>query len=216
LVVRVDEASVSADASTFFEDLTVLAEAQVRPVVVAPEPAAARSIVRAMNRSANVAVALSGSDAAMLPHAPGGIGRIQTGILTTLLDAGYIPVIEPTGFSVFAPGDAPLIADEVARAIALAIEAVRAIFFHASGGVPDPRTDALISELTPSEALELAEDVRVAVDLRDVIRAAALGVRGGLPVAQILDGRVPHATIVELLTAQHVGTRVTGSVTLAA
>jgi acetylglutamate kinase len=215
-VLRVDEASVRADTSTFLDDLAVLTEALVRPVVVAPEPAAARHIVRAINRSANTAVALSGSDAAMLPHAPGGIGRIQTGILTTLLDAGYVPVIEPTGFSVFAQGDAPLAADDVAGAIALAIEAVRAIFFHASGGVLDPQTDALIAELTPSEALELAEDARVAEDLREVIRAAALGVRGGLPVAQILDGRVPHATIVELLTAQHVGTRVSGSVTLAA
>lgn len=216
MVLRVDEASVQADTSTFLDDLAVLTEALVRPVVVAPEPAAARHIVRAINRSANTAVALSGSDAAMLPHAPGGIGRIQTGILTTLLDAGYVPVIEPTGFSVFAPGDAPLIADDVASAVALAMEAVRAIFFHASGGVPDPQTDALIAELTPSEALELAQDARVAPDLRDVIRAAGLGVRGGLPVAQILDGRVPHATIVELLTSQHVGTRVTGSITLAA
>jgi len=108
------------------------------------------------------------------------------------------------------------VADEVAGALALAMEAVRAIFFHASGGVPDPQTDALIAELTPSEALELAQDARVAEDLRDVIRVAALGIRGGVPVAQILDGRIPHATIVELLTSQHVGTRVTGSVTLAA
>lgn len=216
MVLRVDEASVRGDTSTFLDDLGVLTEALIRPVVVAPEPSAARDIVRAINRSTNTAVALSGSDAAMLPHAPGGIGRIQTGILTTLLDAGYVPVVEPTGFSVFAKGDAPLMADDVATAVALALEAVRAIFFHASGGIPDPQTDALIAELTPAEALELAQDMRVARDLRDLIRVAALGVRGGLPVAQILDGRVPHATIVELLTSQPVGTRVTGSVTLAA
>ena len=214
--MRVDEASVHADTSTFLDDLAVLAESLVRPVVVAPEPAAARHLVRAINRSTNVAVKLSGSDAAMLPHAPAGIGRIQTGILTTLLDAGYVPVIEPTGFSVFAAGDAPLHADEVAGAIALALEAVRAIFFHESGGVADPQTDALIAELTPSEALAFADDERVADDLRGVIRAAALGVRAGLPAAQILDGRVPHATIVELITSQHVGTQVAGSVTLAA
>lgn len=216
MILRVDEASVRGDTSTFLDDLAVLTETLIRPVVVAPEPAAARDIVRAINRSTNTAVALSGSDAAMLPHAPGGIGRIQTGILTTLLDAGYVPVVEPTGFSVFAKGDAPLMADDVATAIALALEAVRAIFFHASGGISDPQTDALIAELTPAEALELAQDTRVARDLRDLIRVAALGVRGGLPVAQILDGRVPHATIVELLTSQPVGTRVTGSVTLAA
>ncbi|MBV8655958.1 MAG: hypothetical protein JO160_07925 [Candidatus Eremiobacteraeota bacterium] len=214
--MRVDEASVHADASTLFDDLAVLTDAAVRPIVVAPEPSAARAIVRAINRSLNAAVSLSGSDAAMLPHAPGGIGRVNTGILSTLLDAGYIPVIEPTGFSVFAPGDASLIADEVAGALAVATEAVRAIFFHAAGGVADPQTDTLIAELTPSEALAIAGDERVASDLRDAIRAAALGVRGGVAAAQIVDGRIPHAAIVELITAQHVGTQVTGSVTLAA
>lgn len=214
--MRVDEASVLADTSTLFEDLSILTDAQVRPIVVAPEPSAARAIVRAINRSVNAAVSLCGSDAAMLPSAPGGIGRINTGILCTLLDAGYIPVVEPTGFSVFSPGDQELVADEVAGAIAVATEAVRAIFFHAAGGIADPQTDALIAELTPSEALVIADDARVAADLRDAIRAAALGVRGGVAAAQIVDGRIPHATIVELLTAHHVGTQVTGSITLAA
>jgi len=214
--VRVDDASVRAEGSTFVEDLQVLTEAQVRPVLVAPEPGAARELVRTINRSANVAVALSGSDAAMLPQAPGGIGRVQTGILSTLLDAGYIPVIEPTAFAVFSRGDALLAADDVAAAVAPAIEAIRAIFFHAAGGVADPQTEILIAELTPTEALALAGDERVAQDLRAAIRAAALGVRGGVPAAQIIDGRVPHATIVELLTAQHVGTQVTGAITFAA
>ncbi len=215
LVVRLDEASARA-ASTFLDDLQVLTTAGVRPVVVAPEVTAARAIVRIINRSANSAVALSGSDAAMLPHASGGIGRVQPGILCTLLDAGYIPVVEPTAFSVFSPGDAPLAADDVCAAIATAIEAVRAIFFHAAGGVTDPDTDALIEELTPSEALAIADDARFSEDLRRAIRAAAIGVRGGVAAAQIVDGRIPHAAVIELLTAQHVGTQVTGSIRTAA
>jgi acetylglutamate kinase len=207
---------VSGHAATFFDDLHVLIDAQVKPIVIAHEPAAARAIVRGINRSANAAVALTGSDAAMLPGAPGGIACVQTGILRTLLDAGYIPVVEPTAFNVFSPGDALLAADDVAGAIASAMEAVRAIFFHASGGVTDPRTEVLIEELTPTEALALAQDERFAEDLRSAIRAAAIGVRDGVAAAQIVDGRVPHATIVELLTAQHVGTQVAGSITLAA
>ncbi|MBV8148263.1 MAG: hypothetical protein JO092_04150 [Candidatus Eremiobacteraeota bacterium] len=152
----------------------------------------------------------------MLPVAPGGIARVQTGILCTLLDAGYIPVVEPTAFCVFSPDDALLAADDVAGAIARAMEAVRAIFFHSSGGITDPRTATLIEELTPAEALALAQDERFAEDLRSAIRAAAIGVRGGVAAAQIVDGRVPHAAIIELLTAQHVGTQVTGAITQAA
>jgi acetylglutamate kinase len=216
LVVRVDVASVHAAGSTFVDDLTVLREAHVRPIVVAPDPASARDIVRAINRCANVAVALSGSDAALLPHSPAGIGHVQPGILRTLTEAGYVPVIEPTAFAVFAPGDAEVDADEVAGAIAAAVEAVRAIFFHAAGGVLDPATQALIAELTPAEALLLANDLALPEDLRAAIRAAAIGVRAGVPAAQILDGRIAHATLVELLTDQHVGTQVAGGIYLAA
>jgi acetylglutamate kinase len=216
LVVRVDEPSVSTEASTFVDDLSVLFGAHVRPIVVAPEPAAARLLVRTINRSANTAVALSGSDAAMLPESGGTIGRVQTGILQTLLDAGYVPVIEPTAFAVFGSEDAPLVADDVAAAVAAATDAVRVIFFHAAGGVEDPRTRSLIDELTPAEALTLADDSRLPSDLRIAIRAAALGVRSGVAAAQIIDGRVPHAAVIELLTARHVGTQVAGGIFLAA
>jgi acetylglutamate kinase len=216
MVVRFDDASVHAGASTFVDDLQVLAEAQVRPILVAPHPAGAREIVRTINRSTNVAVALSGSDAAMLPQGQGGLGRVQTGILTTLLEAGYIPVIEPTGFSVFTSDDSALAADDVASAVAAAVDPVRAIFFHAAGGVADPQTQALIDELTPAEALRFAEDSRFPDDLRAAVRAAAAGVRCGVAAAQIVDGRVPHATVVELLTARHVGTKVSGRIYFAA
>lgn len=211
-VVRVDEATAFARDTTFFDDLAFLARKRVHPILIAPNRRASRTLVRNINRSGNMAVGLSGADAAMLPGAAGGIGTVQTGILETLTGAGYIPVVEPTAFSVFAERDSAVAADEVARAIAAAIDAVRAIFFHALGGVPDPETERLIGELTPAEALAIAEDPRVPGDLRTAIRAAALGVRGGVAEAQIVDGRIAHAAVVEMLTAHHLGTRVTGSV----
>lgn len=211
-VVRVDEETAFAAHTTFFDDLTFLVEQQVHPILVAPTPPAGRALVRAINRSGNSAVGLSGRDAAMLPGTPGGIGNVQTRILETLTGAGYIPVIEPTTFAVFAERDPIVQADEVARAVASATDAVRAIFFHALGGVTDPETAAIITELTPAEALSVAADPRVPPDLRTAIRAAALGVRAGVAQANIVDGRIAHATVVELLTAHHLGTRVTGSV----
>ena len=96
--------------------------------------------------------------------------------------------------------------------LARALGAQRAIFFHDAGGVFDSQTQMLIDELTPAEALDLAADAALPADLRAAIRHAALGVRGGVGAAQILDGRIQHATIVELLTARHLGTRVTGAV----
>ncbi|MFN2449437.1 MAG: hypothetical protein ABR508_06565 [Candidatus Baltobacteraceae bacterium] len=211
-VVRVDEATAFAAKTTFFEDLAILCAQGVAPIVIAPSARAGRALVRTINRSGNRAVGLSGSDAGMLPGTKSGIANVQTGILQTLSGAGYIPVIEPTAFIAFGKSDLSVAADEVARAVAAATDAVRAIFFHALGGVADPQTEALITELTPAEALTIADDERVPADLRTAIRAAALGVRGGVAAAQIVDGRVPHAAVVELLTAHHLGTQVTGGV----
>lgn len=211
-VVRVDEATAFARETTLFEDLVYLSRHNVAPIVIAPSPKARRALVRAINRSGNRAVGLTGSDAGMLPGTGRGIGNVQTGILETLTRAGYIPVIEPTAFSVFDDRDRYLAADDVAQAIASATDAVRALFFHALGGVPDPQTEGVLTELTPAEALEIANDARVPDDLRTAIRAAALGVRAGVSAAQILDGRIAHAAVVELLTAQHLGTQVSGSI----
>ena len=211
MVIRVDDATLASDGGTFYGDLTFLGNLGMRPLIVAPTSSAARAVVRAMNRTGDTAVGLSGADAGMMPAAGGGIGSVQTKLLTTLLDAGYVPVIEPLAMG-FAGADVAVTADDAARALASAVGAARAIFFNDRGGVLDLQTQALLQELTPAEALDIADDVRVAADLRAAIRAAALGVRGGVGAAQICDGRVAHASICEFLTKRHLGTQVAGTV----
>jgi len=213
VVVRIDESPL-LERTTLEDDIDFLLRREVRPIVVAPTGDIARGYVRALNRRGNVAVGLSGADAALLPA--GGaerVGRVQTGILATLAAAGYVPVIEPTALGI-GGNDVEVAADEVAVAIAAATDAARAIFFHASGGVVDPATLALVSELTPAEALALAEAGDMDADLAAAIRAAAHAVRSGVAAAQIFDGRVAHATIVEFITAQHLGTQITGAIYL--
>jgi acetylglutamate kinase len=212
LVLRLDETSLAADGITLFSDLAFLRELGVRPVVVAPSPASARTVVRLMNRTGDTAVGLSGADAGMIPAGAGPeVGAVQTRLLNTLLGAGYVPVIEPLALGIFGR-DVAVAPDAVASALAQAITATRAIFFNDAGGVVDAQSQLLIDELTPAEALALAEDVSLGDDLRSAIRAAALGVRGGVGAAQIVDGRIAHAAIVEFLTARHLGTQVAGTV----
>ncbi|HTW84030.1 MAG TPA: hypothetical protein VMD91_08200 [Candidatus Sulfotelmatobacter sp.] len=211
MVIRVDEATLGADGTTFFSDLVFLGNLGMRPVIVAPTADAARAVVRSMNRSGDSAVGLSGADAGMIPAAAGAIGAVQTKLLCTLLDAGYVPVIEPLAFG-FTGTDVAVAADDVAQSLASAVGAARAIFFNDQGGVIDAKTRLLVDQLTPAEALEVAADRTLAEDLRAAVRAAALGVRGGVGAAQICDGRVAHATIVEFLTARHMGTQVAGTV----
>jgi acetylglutamate kinase len=214
-VLRIDRSPID-ERTTLAGDLAFLMQRDVRPIVVAPTTDVARSYVRALNRQTNVAVGLSGADAALLPAGPSdAVGRVQTGILATLTEAGYIPVIEPTAYALHG-GDVEIAADHVAGAIAAATDAARAIFFHVAGGVIDPDSNVLMSELTPAEALAQAEREDLDADLRMMMRAAALVVRAGVGAAQILDGRIAHAAIVEFLTDQHLGTQVAGTVFLGA
>lgn len=214
LVLRVDDESIGG-STTLFEDIAFLASRSVRPILVAPNGEAARALVRTMNRTGEMAVGLSGADAGMIPAASQqALGAVQVRLLSTLMNAGYVPVIEPTALGI-AGSDIEVAADDVASAIARATAAMRAIFFHESGGVTDAQTASLIDELTPAEALAIAESPALADDLRSAIRAAAQGVRGGVAAAQIVDGRIAHAAIVEFLTARHIGTQVAGTVFIA-
>ncbi|HEV8023158.1 MAG TPA: hypothetical protein VGP41_17920 [Candidatus Lustribacter sp.] len=211
IVVRIDESTLATDGTTLYADLAFLVERGQRPIVIAPSSDAARTIVKTINRTSDCAVGVSGADAGMLPAAGEGLGAVQTRLLHTLLGAGYIPVVEPLAFGMFG-GDVEIHADDVASAVARSMSANRALFFHETGGVIDALTQECIGELTPAEALTLADDATLPQDLRNAIRAAALGVRGGVGAADILDGRIAHASIVELLTMRHVGTRVMGTV----
>jgi acetylglutamate kinase len=215
-VLRIDRSPLE-HSTTLASDLAFLMQRDVRPIVVAPTSDAARSYVRVLNRQQSVAVGLSGADAALLPsRGRDAIGRVQTGILATLTSAGYIPVIEPTAYAFAGDDDVELSADDVAAAVAAATDAARVLFFHAAGGVVDPASQAIVDELTPAEALALADREDLDPSVRAVVRAAAYVVRAGVNAAQILDGRVAHAAIVEFLTDRHLGTQVTGTVYLGA
>ena len=72
----------------------------------------------------------------------------------------------------------------------------------------------IIAELTSSEALALASAGTLSDELVRHLRAAAYGVRAGIEAAQLLDLSSHHAAIVEMLTAQHVGTRVVSNIVL--
>jgi len=205
-VVRVNQSSIEQHA-TLIDDLAFVRESGLSPILIAPDRESARRLVRVINRSSNDAVCVSGADAATIPARLGEIGNVQTGLLHALASAGFLPILEPIGYAPFG-AEIEVDADTLPAAIASATEANRAIFFTDSGGVTDPTTSAKIGELTVEEALLFAEDQRLDPRLRSMIRAAVAGVKGGVEAAQIVDGRIAHAMIVELLTKRHLGTQV--------
>jgi|SRR5579872_181751 len=214
IVIRVEPGALTGP-TTFFSDLAFMLEQAVRPVVVADAPGNAKRLAGRFNLLGSAGVGLSGADAGLILASNNAeIRSVNPGLLHTLFANGYVPLIDPEGLSLSADGVA-LAADDVARAIAAALEAKRVLFFHAGGGVADPETAEVIADLTPAEALTLADSGALQPDLASAARAAAHSVRAGVEAAEILDGRVSHASIVELLTETHLGTRVTGSLRIA-
>ena len=217
MVVRVDPPAIESD--TLVSDLVFMRRIGVRPVIVhdaEPRPDFARLVGR-INRIGGDAVGLDGTAASTLvvsadPSGETVVRSVNTQLLELLLNQNYIPIVAATGGRV-SGGAAPLDADEAARAVAASLRAIRLLISAQPGGIPSDG-DGFIRELTTSEALALATAGTLSPELAAHLVAAALGVRAGVDVAQILDLSSAHAALVEMLTAQHVGTQIVSNVVI--
>jgi acetylglutamate kinase len=117
-----------------------------------------------------------------------------------------IPVIAPVG--VGGDGDTYNVnADTAAGAIATALRAKRLLMLTDVAGVLD-KAKNLIRELKLADVQGLIDDGTITAGMIPKIESAADVVRSGVEGVIILDGRVPHSVLLELLTPHGVGTRV--------
>lgn len=132
--------------------------------------------------------------------------RINTEILYTIMKSDAIPVIAPIG--VGWDGDTYNVnADTAAGAIAVALHAKRLLMLTDVAGVLD-KNKKLISELKIGDVQSLVDDGTITAGMIPKIESAAAVVHGGVDGVIILDGRVPHSVLLELLTPHGVGTRI--------
>jgi acetylglutamate kinase len=217
VVLRLDPAS--AEAETLVSDLIFMRRLGVRPLVVheARERDTGARLVGMINRVGGAAVGIDGTSAGTLIAGSDEDGRsivrtVNAQLMSLLLDQGYIPVFASRGAAISGL-PIPVDCDDAARVLASATHAFRLLFPAEPGGVPADG-EGIIDELTSSEALDLAANGTLSADLVRHLRAAAFGVRAGVDAAQLLDLAGHHASIVELLTAQHVGTQVVSNIVL--
>jgi acetylglutamate kinase len=179
-----------------------------------------RDLVATINREAPdepVAVGVSGEDAGLLTVTPrdpalgfvGDVAFVRASVLHRLLDEGLAPVVSTIGAD---EGGQPynINADEAARAIAVAMGAEKIVYLTAAPGLlADPADPAsLIPRLTAAELRERVGHESVSAGMIPKLRACADAVEGGVGTAHILDGRVPHSLLIELLTDEGIGTMV--------
>ena len=175
-------------------------------------------IVAAINTHGTVAVGVSGEDAGLIRAVPrgdglgfvGDVSRINPDVLIRLLDDGFVPVVSTVG--VDESGQAYNInADSVAGAIAEALHAEKIIYLTDIEGlrkvVDDPAT--LIQRITADELVLLVDNGTVVGGMIPKVESCIQAVRGGVKGAHILDGRIAHVLLLELLTDSGVGTMIT-------
>jgi acetylglutamate kinase len=179
-----------------------------------------RDLVATINSQAGsepVAVGVSGEDAGLLTVTPadaslgfvGNVTGVRAELIHRLLDDGLTPVISTVGAT---PDGQPynVNADEAARAIAVAMKAEKIVYLTAAPGLLDNVEDetSLIERLTSAELRERLKHDSVGKGMIPKLKACADAVDQGVNFAHIIDGRVNHSLLIELLTDHGVGTMV--------
>ena len=176
-----------------------------------------REIVASVNRHGSYAVGLSGEDAGLIrvdQRDPklgfvGDVREIDATIVHRLLNEELIPVIATVG--VDDEGQAYNInADTVAGAIAEALEAEKLVYLTDVAGVYGnfPDEASLISRIDVEGMEKLIADGKVSEGMIPKLESCIAAVRHGVRRAHILDGRLPHALLLEFFTREGVGTMV--------
>lgn len=137
----------------------------------------------------------------------GDIVNVNPVAVQGLLDDGVVPVVATLGTD--EKGQSYNInADTAASALAVALKATKILFLTDVAGVLRSHDDvgSIISTLTEPEAMELQAAGVITGGMIPKVESCLHAVKGGVGAAHILDGRVAHVTLLELLTDAGVGT----------
>lgn len=176
-----------------------------------------RDIVAAVNVHGPLAVGLSGEDARLITAAAhdaalgfvGTVLDVDPTILRRLLAEGLIPVVATIGADT-AGQSYNINADTVAGAVAVALGADKLIFLTDVAGLRSDPDDpgSLLRQVAADELAAMAESGAARGGMVPKVQACVRAVRGGVGRAHVLDGRVPHALLLELFTDTGIGTMV--------
>jgi acetylglutamate kinase len=211
--------------SNFVDGLRVTDEATISVVEMVLAGGINKALVAAIAGAGGRAVGISGKDGGLIrarkllakSRAEGSaieqaidlgfVGepeQINTDVLDALNAGNLIPVVAPVGSD--AAGETYNInADTAAGAIAAALGATRMLMLTDVAGVLDKEGE-LITELTVSQAEALIRDGTVSGGMIPKVETCINAVLGGAEAAVIMDGRAPHALLVELFTEHGMGT----------
>jgi acetylglutamate kinase len=183
-----------------------------------------QDIVGLINRAGGKAVGLTGRDGGLIraqklrlvdPSDPqkeydvgqvGDITQIDPSVVKALQEDAFIPVVSPIGFGE-QNESYNINADVVAAKLATVLQAEKLLMLTNIPGVLD-KAGELLTELTPRRIDELVADGTISGGMLPKIAGALDAANSGVKAVHIIDGRVPHAILLEVLTNQAFGTMI--------
>ena len=176
-----------------------------------------REIVTSVNRHGSYAVGLSGEDAGLITVDQrdvrlgyvGDVRHIDPAILERVLREELIPVVATVGID--DSGQAYNVnADAVAGAIASALRAEKLVYLTDVAGVFEDFGDegSLVAQTDAAGLEQLLESGKVGEGMVPKLRSCIDALRDGVHRAHVLDGRIPHALLLEFFTREGIGTMV--------
>ena len=176
-----------------------------------------QDIVGLINQAGGKAVGLTGRDGGLIRAKKlvskegdlgfvGDIESIDASIVKALQDDAFIPVISPIGFGV-ENESYNINADVVAGEIAKALNAEKLLMLTNIAGVLD-KAGKLLTELSPAQIDELIADGTISGGMIPKIAGALDAAKSGVNAVHIIDGRVPHAMLLEILSDEAFGTMI--------
>ena len=183
-----------------------------------------QDIVGLINQAGGKAVGLTGRDGGLIrarklrmldqkdptkEHDVGQVGDIESidpSVVRALQDDQFIPVVSPIGFGA-ANESYNINADVVAAKLATVLQAEKLLMLTNIPGVLD-KEGQLLPELTMRRIDELVADGTISGGMIPKIAGALDAARSGVHAVHIIDGRVPHAMLLEILTDQAYGTMI--------
>lgn len=192
-------------------DLTMLRLVGIQVVLVlsAGCPFQTR-LVAALNRAGSRAVGLTGVDGGSIVAQDGSIVRVNGSLLSDCLAQGYTPVVSAQALC--EDGSVcPVDGDSAAGKLAVALKAEKLIHLLAKEQLLKDSADAQgpVPVLNLSRVPALIRSGVIPADMAGKVNASVEAVRSGVTSATLLDGGVPHAILLELLSDAGIGTMLT-------
>jgi acetylglutamate kinase len=178
-----------------------------------------KDITGLIQRAGGKAVGLCGIDGAMLKARKvtnadlGLVGEIEEAdstVLNSALDSGFIPVVSSVAYGIEDGQPLNINADTAAAKIAAAIGAEKLMLMTDVRGIlrDVQAPDSLIKTVDYRELRALKDQGVISKGMIPKVDCCALALEGGVKNAHIIDGRLPHALLVELFTDEGIGTMI--------